>query len=191
MKQLKKYFPSWSFLAIILCFFLPFAVVKCNWNQFMTATWFKFVTWWNFDSSKWWSLMSKGKQTDNTKIDTSIYLILLLITTVLAFWLSLSNIFLTKKEWKELWIPKELIWNKNLNKIFLWASLFSLILVVAFVIDWKTNGSWKIPEEMKQNITIEAWSWLQILIFLIFINILYFWNELWLFDKILKKWKKD
>lgn len=191
MKQLKKYFPSWSFLAIILCFFLPFAVVKCNWNQFMTATWFKFVTWWNFDSSKWWSLMSKGKQTDNTKIDTSIYLILLLITTVLAFWLSLSNIFLTKKEWKELWIPKELIWNKNLNKIFLWASLFSLILVVAFVIDWKTNGSWKIPEEMKQNITIEAWSWLQILIFLIFINILYFWNEFWLFDKILKKWKKD
>lgn len=191
MKQLKKYFPSWSFLAIILCFFLPFAVVKCNWNQFMTATWFKFVTWWNFDSSKWWSLMSKGKQTDNTKIDTSIYLILLLITTVLAFWLSLSNIFLTKKEWKELWIPKELIWSKNLNKIFLWASLFSLILVVAFVIDWKTNGSWKIPEEMKQNITIEAWSWLQILILLIFINILYFWNELWLFDKILKKWKKD
>lgn len=191
MKQLKKYFPSGSFLAIILCFFLPFAVVKCNWNQFMTATWFKFVTWWNFDSSKWWSLMSKGKQTDNTKIDTSIYLILLLITTVLAFWLSLSNIFLTKKEWKELWIPKELIWSKNLNKIFLWASLFSLILVVAFVIDWKTNGSWKIPEEMKQNITIEAWSWLQILIFLIFINILYFWNELWLFDKILKKWKKD
>ena len=157
----------------------------------MTATWFKFVTWWNFDSSKWWSLMSKGKQTDNTKIDTSIYLILLLITTVLAFWLSLSNIFLTKKEWKELWIPKELIWSKNLNKIFLWASLFSLILVVAFVIDWKTNGSWKIPEEMKQNITIEAWSWLQILILLIFINILYFWNELWLFDKILKKWKKD
>ncbi len=191
MKQLKKYFPSGSFLSIILCFFLPFVVVKCNWNQFMTATWFKFVTWWNFDSSKWWSLMSKGKQTDNTKIDTSIYLILLLITTVLAFWLSLSNIFLTKKEWKELWIPKELIWSKNLNKIFLWASLFSLILVVAFVIDWKTNGSWKIPEEIKQNITIEAWSWLQILIFLIFINILYFWNELWLFDKILKKWKKD
>ena len=191
MKQLKKYFPSLSFLAIILFFFLPFAVVKCNRNQFMTATWFKFVTWWNFDSSKWWSLMSKGKQTDNTKIDTSIYLILLLITTVLAFWLSLSNIFLTKKEWKELWIPKELIWSKNLNKIFLWASLFSLILVVAFVIDWKTNGSWKIPEEMKQNITIEAWSWLQILILLIFINILYFWNELWLFDKILKKWKKD
>ncbi|ATU04956.1 hypothetical protein BKN14_00665 [Candidatus Gracilibacteria bacterium HOT-871] len=191
MKQLKKYFPSGSFLAIILCFFLPFVVVKCNGNQFMTATGFKFVTGGNFDSSKGGSLMSKGKQTDNTKIDTSIYLILLLITTVLAFGLSLSNIFLTKKEGKELGIPKELIGNKNLNKIFLGASLFSLILVVTFVIDGKTNGSGKIPEEMKQNITIEAGSGLQILIFLIFINILYFGNELGLFDKILKKGKKD
>ena len=171
MNPFKKFFPSASFLVMILCFFMPFFVVKCQGQVITQPTWLNYLWMWK-----------KSKSDVNSQVKFNIYVLLIFVSLLVAFGVSVMRILPNKdlaNKFDENWY----------NKIFLWASLACFILLIIFLIDANVNSS--IPAEVKDKLSISFWTGLWLIIILTVINCLYFWNELKLFDKLLKKWETN
>lgn len=183
MNPFKKFFPSASFLVMILCFFMPFFVVKCQGQVITQPTWLNYLWIWKAGNQSWELWMWKDSKSDvSSHIKFNVYVFLIFISLLVAFGVSVMRVLPNKdlaNKFDENWY----------NKIFLWASLACFILLIIFLIDANVNSS--IPAEVKDKLSISFWTGLWLIIILTVINCLYFWNELKLFDKLLKKWETN
>ena len=164
MNPFKKFFPSASFLVMILCFFMPFFVVKCQGQVITQPTWLNYLWIWKAGNQSWELWMWKDSKSDvSSHIKFNIYVFLIFISLLVAFGISVMRVLPNKdlaNKFDENWY----------NKIFLWASLACFI----FLIDANVNSS--IPAEVKDKLSISFWTGLWLIIILTVINCLYFWN---------------
>lgn len=190
--DLKKYLPSWSFLIMILCFLLPFFIVKCNGNDLTTVKWINLLGIWEPTNHLEELDNEKSIKIDKKEDDDKIYfsIILLFFVMILGFWFSVKNL-LDEKNWKKVDFY-------SFDKIYFWTNIFIIILLLYSLIDINSeltqelkNSGKEITKKMKEVIKIETWSWFKIIFLLAILNILYFWYELKFFENFIKKEEKN
>lgn len=197
MNLLKKYLPSGSFTIMILCFLLPFFIVKCNWQEFMNIKWYNYLWIWSPsfnkpDNSFFWIKTPEEKKSKNenseinektnVKFNIFAFILFLILFSWAVFWVSKTlqkNIF----NWK--------IDEKSFNKIFFWLSIASLIFIVIFILDLKFDSSNQISKEMEKYISINLWSGLNFLILISILNIIFYWYELKIIENFRNKWNQN
>lgn len=186
LKDLKKYLPSGSFLIMLLCFLLPFMVVKCNDNKMITASWINFLWIWeakNHLDKNWWEKNSEI----STEKKVYFSIILLFLVVILGLGFSAKNLF-DEKKWKNIDFSK-------FDKIYFSANIVIILLLIIFIFDikmnlLKENSKDEVSKEMEKMIKVETWSWVTFILLIAILNILYFWNELKYFEKIKEKINK-
>lgn len=187
LKDLKKFLPSGSFLIMLLCFLLPFMVVKCKDNSMITVSWINFLWIWeeknHFDKNIWWE--------KNSEISTEkkfyFSIILLFLIVILGFWFSSKNLFDEKK-------GKNVDFSK-FDKIYFSSNIIIIFLLTIFIFDikmnlLKENSKDEISKEMQKMIKVETWNGIIFIFLIAILNILYFWNELKYFEKVKEKINK-
>lgn len=186
MKEFKKYFPSGTFLVMILCLFLPFFVVKCKWQEVLSLNWMNFIWIWEPKLNipgLWNSLNSQSTKKDS--IEFNLFLFSLFLVLLVTFWFSV-----VKLSWKKIFSGK--LDEKWYNKLFFCSTILSSLLLVLFIIDANNSlkkGNWnqRISYEYEGAVKIELWTGIYIFILILLINFIYFWNEIWLFNRFLSK----
>lgn len=175
---------------MLLCFLLPFMVVKCNDNKMITASWINFLWIWepknHLDKSMWWEKNSEI----STEKKVYFSIILLFLVVILGLGFSAKNLF-DEKNWKNIDFSK-------FDRIYFSANALIILFLVMFTFDIKMNllkqeFEWKNErqsEKIKEMIIVETWSWVTFIFLIAILNILYFWNELNYFEKIKEKINK-
>lgn len=197
MNQFKKYLPSASFLVMILCFLLPFFIVKCNWQEIINIKWYNYLWIWNpsfnkTDNSFFWIEVPEEKnfKNENSEIKEK---------TNVKFNIFAFILFLILLSWAIIWVSKALkkdIFNwkideKSFNKIFFWLSLASLIFIIIFILDLKFDSENQISKEMEKIISVNLWSGLNFLILISILNIIFYWYELKIIENFRNKWNQN
>lgn len=177
---------------MLLCFLLPFMVVKCKDNTIATASWINFLWVWKAKNHLEEDLkdFNKGKEIEQTKEDIYISIVLLFLVVILGLGFSVKNIF-DEKNWKNIDFSK-------FDRIYFSANALIILFLVMFTFDIKMNllkqeFEWKNErqsEKIKEMISVETWSWVTFILLIAILNILYFWNELKYFEKIKEKINK-
>lgn len=191
MLDFKKYLPTWSFFVMILCFLLPFFLVKCQEQTLLSVKWINLIWIWEpTNNLKWQKNIEVSEKKEVYKT-----IIILILIIILLFWFSVKNL-IDYENWKPFHYASDKIY-------FIW-NLVIIFLLLFFMYDVKTNllkdlnnkeknsdEMWKqMSEQLKNNIKIEMWSWFIFIFLISILNILFFANELKYFEKIKSKIKE-
>lgn len=177
MDNLKKYLPKGSFLVIMLCFFLPFIVVKCNYNnqemEIARVSWMSLVYGGKMnvnipDINSYWATSEKKQKSE--PIEVNIYVLLAFLLALVWFVISFTSL-------------------EKAKQISLIISILWVISMLIFTLNPESGNKAQKDNQYSKMITVWFWSGYYLVFLLYILNSLYFWYELKYFDKYINKGK--